>query len=79
MTEAREYLFMHAHFQFEVLANFTQPNPTHPSGVRRNQVVVSLVPPPSAAPRAPDGTERTHNLHHLNQHPPIKLDVTAKS
>lgn len=27
MTEAKEYLFMHAYFQFEVLANHDEPNP----------------------------------------------------
>lgn len=28
MTEVKEYLFMHTYFQFEVLANHDEPNPS---------------------------------------------------
>lgn len=65
MTEAKEYLFIHAYFQFEVLANHDEPNP--PFRQAEKKAIVSLGPSRSTSLRAADSGECTQDLNYLNQ------------
>lgn len=74
MTGAKEYLFMHASFQLEVLANHGEPNP--PFRQVQKQDAASLAPSRSAEGRR---RQREHPRLFIYTSPTIKLDVTAKS